>query len=244
MLLPDKYEALTFDCYGTLIDWETGILAALTPVLSARGVRLDSPRILSLYAEAEAEAETRPYVRYREVLRKVVDRFGQVLGFAPSPSELDCLADSLGTWPPFPDTVEALRMLKNRYRLGIVSNVDDDLFALSSKLLEVDFDWVITAGRARSYKPSPSNFRLALETMDVPVERVLHVAESIRHDIAPAKALGLATEWVDRRGGLGGCVTASGNPPHPDVQADAVVPDLKSLAVLLSPTPRDGEGRV
>ena len=213
MLLPDKYEALTFDCYGTLIDWETGILAALTPVLSARGVRLDSPRILSLYAEAEAEAETRPYVRYREVLRKVVDRFGRVLGFAPSPSELDCLADSLGTWPPFPDTVEALRMLKKRYRLGVVSNVDDDLFALSSKLLEVDFDWVITAGRARCYKPSPNNFRLALETMAVPAERVLHVAESIRHDIAPAKALGLAHRVGGPEGWPGRVRHRLGQPP-------------------------------
>ncbi|MFQ6117986.1 MAG: HAD-IA family hydrolase, partial [Candidatus Bipolaricaulia bacterium] len=168
-------------------------------------------------------------VRYREVLRRVVQGLGVQLGFVPSPSELDCLADSLKDWRPFPDTVEALQALKRAFKLAIISNIDDDLFALSAERLKVEFDWVITAEQARSYKPSPHNFRFALQRIGISPKRVLHIAQSIYHDIVPAKAVGLSTVWVNRRSGkegFGATPSASGRP-------DLEVPDLRTLVSMM-----------
>ena len=232
--LIDRFHVLTFDCYGTLIDWERGILSALGPVLVAHGLRPDRDDVLRLYAEAEAKAEAGAYVRYREVLVRVVRDIGDELGFSPSRSELTCLSDSLGTWPRFPDTVDALRRLKQRYRLAVISNVDDDLFGQSERLLGVQFDWVITSERARSYKPSRNNFKLAIETIGAPAEAILHVAESLRHDIAPAVELGLSTVRVDRRRN-DQATRASGDSAATHIEADFVVPDLATLASALAP---------
>ena len=132
----DKYDVLSFDCYGTLIDWEGGITAALKPVLAARNIDLSDGEILKLYANAEPKAQQEgEFVTYREVLRRVMSRISGSLGFEPSPSEVDCLADSIKDWMPFPDTVGALRAMKRQFRLAIISNVDDDLFAGSAKRL-------------------------------------------------------------------------------------------------------------
>jgi 2-haloacid dehalogenase len=234
MIEPDGYDVLTFDCYGTLIDWETGILGALTPVLSNHGIELDGHEILRLYSEAEAEVESGPFVKYREVLSRVVTEIGDNLGFAPSGSEVTCLADSLGTWPTFPDTVTSLRSLKRRFRLGIISNVDNDLFQQSASLLGTEFDWVITAEDAQSYKPSRNNFRMAMDRIGVPSERILHVAESLRHDIVPAGEIGLDTVWVNRKWDREGVATASGNIETSNAQPDAQVPDLSTLVSLLT----------
>ena len=133
-----RYEVLSFDCYGTLIDWESGILGALRPVLARHDVRLSDNRVLQLYAEAETGLEAGEFVKYREVLRGVVREIGVKLGFAPSPSEMDCIADSLKDWRPFDDTVEALKRLKEAYRLAIISNIDDDLLAFSTNRLGVE----------------------------------------------------------------------------------------------------------
>lgn len=224
----NQYQVLSFDCYGTLIDWESGILNALQPVLAAHQVDLSDDQILRLYAEVEPQAEKGDYVNYKEVLRRVVSELGQRLGFNPSSSELDCLSDSLGDWKPFPDTVEALQILKGRYRLAIISNVDDDLFALSARHLRVKFDYIITAEQARSYKPSLHNFHLTLERMGVPSQKVLHIAQSIYHDIVPAKKLGLATVWVNRRGEKGSRAT-----PPAGGQPDLEVPDLSRLVSII-----------
>ena len=237
MIKIDRYEVLTFDCYGTLIDWESGILGALGPVLSAHRVTLDSDEVLRLYAEMEAKAEEGPYVKYRKVLRRVVRQLGDALGFEPSATELDCLAESLGRWPPFADTGEALRRLHKHCRLAIISNVDDDLFALTARLVGVQFDWVVTAEQARSYKPSLDNFRTAMKTMGVSSDKVLHVAQSLRHDIAPAKALGLTTVWVNRTKGSRRSATASGAASPGAIKADLEVPDLNTLADLIAPEP-------
>jgi 2-haloacid dehalogenase len=217
-----NFDVLTFDCYGTLIDWETGILGALRPLLARHTKRLSDEQLLELYGEIEARIEAGPYLRYREVLRQVVRGLGEQMGFAPSAAEMDSLPDSLGTWPPFPDTVAALRRLKSRYRLAIISNTDDDLFAQSAQRLQVPFDAVITAQQAGSYKPSLNNFRLALERLGVAKEKVLHVGQSRHHDIAPARALGIKSVLVTRRGR--GAVVA--NAAQPDLE----VPDLKTLA--------------
>lgn len=218
------FEVLSFDCYGTLIDWESGILGALRPVLAAHRLDLTDDQILRLYAEIEPQAEKGDYVNYREVLRRVVGELGNRLRFVPSTSELDCLADSLGNWPPFPDTVEALRSLKTRYKLAIVSNIDDDLFARSAKHLRVPFDYIITAQQTRSYKPSLHIFRTAIGKFDAPPQKVLHVAQSIYHDIIPAKRVGLSTVWVNR---------GPGATPRAEGQPDLEVPDLSRLVSII-----------
>lgn len=226
MLHFDDYEVLTFDCYGTLIDWETGIWQALQPVLARRGVSLSQDEALELYGELEAAAERGEYREYKVVLRQVLAGFGAQLGFTPTEAELAEFAHSVKDWPAFPDSPGALHALKTRYRLAIVSNIDDDLFAYSAQRLEAPFDWVITARQARSYKPSLNNFHVAFERMAIPQDRILHVAQSLYHDIVPAKALGLATVWVNRRHDKPGF----GATPAADAQPDLEVPDLQTLA--------------
>ncbi|HEU5336875.1 MAG TPA: haloacid dehalogenase type II [Terriglobales bacterium] len=226
MLDFSRFQVLTFDCYGTLIDWETGLLGALRPVLRAHGRELRDEQILALYAELEPLAQN-PYRRYREVLQEVVRGFGKRLDFQPSEAEVSALPESLKTWSPFPDTVDALRALKGRYRLAIISNTDDDLFAATARHLKVAFDEVVTAEQAQGYKPSPAPFRLALQRLELPRERVLHVGQSVYHDVVPAKSLGLATVLVRRRGF--GATRAMAE------QADLEIPDLRSLAALALP---------
>src|SRR5215510_909603 len=201
MLDLGRFEALTFDCYGTLIDWETGIWDALRPVFRRHRVAMAREAALERFGTLEAAAERPPYRDYKAVLREVLQRLGRRAGFEPSADECEAFARSVGDWPAFPDTASALRALHRRYRLAIVSNVDDDLFAATAPRLGETFDWVVTAEQARSYKPAPAHFELALRRMNVARERVLHVAQSLYHDIGPAKALGLATVWVNRRRG-------------------------------------------
>ena len=223
MLDFSRFQVLTFDCYGTLIDWETGLLGALRPVVRAHGRELRDEQILALYAEIEPLAQN-PYRPYREVLQEVVRGFGKRLGFQASEAEVSSLPESLKTWAPFPDTVAALRTLKTHYQLAIISNTDDDLFAATARRLEVAFDEVVTAEQARAYKPSLAPFRLALQRLGAPKERVLHVAQSVYHDVVPAKSLGMATALVRRRGF--GATRAIAEQP------DVAVPDLSSLAAL------------
>jgi 2-haloacid dehalogenase len=223
MLDFSRFQVLTFDCYGTLIDWETGLLRALQPVLRAHGRELRDQQILALYAELEPLAQN-PYRSYRQVLREVVQGFGKRLDFQPTAAEVLSLPESLKTWPPFPDTVEALRALQRRYRLAIISNVDDDLFAATARHLEVAFNEVVTAQQASAYKPSLAPFRLALQRLKTPEDRVLHVGQSAYHDVVPARSLGLATARVWRRGF--GATRAVAE------QADLEIPDMRSLAAL------------
>ena len=219
---------LTFDCYGTLIDWETGILSTLQPILTAHGVTAEGERLLALHAELESAAEQGPYIPYRQLLATVLRGFGERLGFIPSTIEQSRFADSVGDWPPFPDTRVALRALQRRFRLAIISNTDDDLFARTNQQLEVTFDWIVTAQQVKSYKPSLNNFRQALERIRVPKEQVLHVAQSLFHDHVPAKQLGLETVWVNRRRGKAG----PGATPPAHAQPDLEVQDLATLVTL------------
>ncbi|MEH2301272.1 MAG: haloacid dehalogenase type II [Nostoc sp.] len=227
----NQYKALTFDCYGTLIDWENGILGVLKPLLLTHNTNLDEDQILELFAEFEAEVEKGEYIKYREVLQIVIQKFGERLGFEPTAEELNSLADSIQYWLPFPDTVEALKTLKQNFKLVIISNVDDDLFAFSARHLEVEFDQIITAEQAKSYKPSLNNFRLAIKRIDLPLEHILHVAASVYHDIVTAKSLGLSTVWVNRRADQQGVITIESAISQPDLE----VPDLKTLAALSLP---------
>jgi len=210
-----RFEVLTFDCYGTLINWEAGILSALHRVLSAHGKKIDDPTILKLYGDFELRSEQGTFRSYREVLESVVRQFAAEFNVTPSAEEVRSLPDSLPAWKPWPDTVAALRQLKTRFRLAILSNVDDDLFAGTRPQLGVDFDEVITAQQAQAYKPSLKLFELALGRINAPAHRVLHVAQSIYHDVIPAQSLGLATVWVNRpsaRPGVGAVIAAEAKP--------------------------------
>ena len=226
-----RFTTISFDCYGTLIDWESGILPVLRAVLANHGQSLPDAAILELYGEFEAEAESGPYRSYREVLESVVRAFAERFHFQASSSEIHSLHESVHAWLPFPETVPALRELQRRYKLTVISNIDDDLFAETRKHLGVEFDGVITAEQARSYKPSLDNFRLALRKLALSPDRLLHAAQSVYHDVVPARSLGISTVWVNRRSarpGIG-AVRASAALPS-EQQADLEVPDLASLA--------------
>jgi 2-haloacid dehalogenase len=226
MLSFDRFEVLTFDCYGTLIDWETGIWAALHPILARHRVDISVDNALELYGALETDAERGPYRDYKTVLRTVLAGFGARLGFTPTSDDLESFAASVKDWPAFADSPRALQALKAQYKLAIVSNIDDDLFAFSEQRLRVRFDWVITAHQVKSYKPSLNNFRIAFDRIGVPPAKILHVAQSLFHDIAPAKDLGLSTVWVNRRHGK----TGTGATPPAQARPDLEVPDLESLA--------------
>src|SRR5271169_1898212 len=194
-----RFTTISFDCYGTLIDWESGILPVLRTALGNHGHSLPDAGILELYGEFEAEAETGPYQSYREVLRSVVRSFADRLNFQASSGEIRSLDESVPKWPPFADTVASLRELQKRYKLAVISNIDDDLFAETRKHLGVDFDSVVTAEQARSYKPSLNNFRMALARLAISPDRLLHTGQSIYHDVVPARSLGISTVWVNRK---------------------------------------------
>ena len=229
MLDFNRFEVFTFDCYGTLINWEDGILACLRRILAAHDKNIDDATILQLYGDFEARAEHGEYRCYREVLQSVVQQFGAQLGFTPTDEEVRSLPDSLPQWKPWPDTVAALRELKKRFRLAIISNVDNDLFAATQPQLGVEFDQVITAQQAKAYKPSLKIFELALSRVGTPAHRILHIGQSLYHDVLPAQSLGLATVWVNRpsaRAGVGAVKSADG---RPDLQ-------ISSLAELAACT--------
>lgn len=231
MFDPLEKQVLTFDCYGTLIDWETGITAALQPVLRRHGVELDDDRLLETYAEFEAAAERGPYVIYREVLATCLRGFGARFGFAPGEEEVARFSGSVADWPAFPDSAGALAALKRCFKLAVLTNMDDDLFALSNVKLGVTFDYVITAQQVRSYKPALTHFTVALARIGLPKERFLHVAQSLFHDHVPAKKLGFDTLWVNRRHGKQG----SGATPPAEAQPDLEMPDMESVGRALCP---------
>ena len=226
-----RFTTISFDCYGTLIDWESGILPVLRAVLASHGQTLPDAAILELYGEFEAEAESGAYQSYREVLESVVRAFADRFHFQASSSEIQSLHESVHLWLPFPDTVPALRELQKRFKLAVISNIDDDLFAETRKHLDVEFDGVVTAEQARSYKPSLNNFRMALRQLALSPDRLLHAAQSVYHDLVPARFLGISTVWVNRksaRPGIG-AVRASAALAS-EQRANLEVPDLTSLA--------------
>ena len=211
-----SFKALTFDCYGTLIDWERGIWESISPILASHGLDRSREDVLADFAALEHEAEIdRPGDLYPDILAAVYSDLAGQYGMPVVPDEAAAFAGSVGDWPVFDDTAAALVYLKTHFKLVIISNVDRASFALSNKKLGVDFDAVITAQDVGAYKPSEKNFEFALarlEAMGVARSDVLHVAQSLFHDILPAKGLGLATIWVDRRDGRPGGATPSARP--------------------------------
>lgn len=222
----DQFDALTFDCYGTLIDWATGISTALQSILRAHDVEVSDEELFRLYGRFERDVEAGEYIPYREVLQRVTRRFGDRFGFTPTNAEVARFADSVGDWPPFPDTNEALGRLNDAFRLGVISNVDDDLFHDTAQHFQIGFDDVITAEQVRAYKPSLEPFETAFTRLGVPPTRLLHVAQSVYHDVNSAGRLGLSCVWVQRYG-------ERFDPPTPQTDPVLTVPDLSSLADTL-----------
>ena len=191
-----NYKTLSFDCYGTLIDWENGILGFMQPLLDSYDVHVIDDWVLEFFAEHEPREQARGG-SYRAVLGRVLEQFGNRLAFTPGNAEMQAFAESIEYWQPFPDTVPALRRLKQKYQLAVLSNIDDDLFKLTRKNLGLDFEQVITAQQVGAYKPDRAMFDAALRVVEAPV---LHVAQSRYHDIQPAMALGLEAVWINRDG--------------------------------------------
>lgn len=221
-----SFTVITFDCYGTLIDWESGILEALQPLRTLSGRTIADDGILEQYARIESRVQAGEYRSYREVLGIVLGEMAEFLGLNPGSYEENALSKSIERWKPFPDTVDALRRLKKRFELAIVSNIDDNLFAHSARWLEVPFDHVITAEQTKSYKPSLYNFLFAIDRIGRDKNEILHVAQSLFHDIKPANELGIANVWVNRRKGKQG----AGATFPVDTKPGLEVPDLISLA--------------
>ena len=226
------FKVLTFDCYGTLIDWESGIVAALEPLVRRAGVGLVREGILAQFAAVESEQQAvTPDLRYAELLSVVHGRLAGVWGVAEDGAESRRFGGSIGDWPAFPDTVAALAALRRRYRLVILSNVDRDGFRASNQRLGVTFDAIYTAQDIGSYKPDPRNFRYLLARLaedGFQKSDVLHVAQSLFHDHAPANAIGLASAWIDRRHGVEGWGATA--PPPDGVRYDFRFESLADLA--------------
>jgi len=224
------FDALTFDCYGTLIDWEQGILTELRPWASKAGISDDA--ILETFGAEESRCEAAtPDKPYPGILADVYRALGQRWGLPVSEVAPIAFGGSVGRWPAFPDSPDALAALQQRYKLVILSNVDQASFRRSNAKLGVDFDLILTAQDIGSYKPNPRNFAYALTALaeiGIARERVLHVAQSLFHDIVPAKAAGLKTVWINRRRGkAGGGATP---PASGDASPDLEVGSLAELA--------------
>ena len=226
------FEALSFDCYGTLIDWEAGIAAVLTPWARSRGLDLDSEALLTAYSKHETQAESgHPADLYPHILARSIRALGAELGGQVSDSDARALARSVPDWPAFPDSRGALTSLGERYQLIILSNVDRESFAASNRRLGVTFTSILTAQDVGSYKPSPRNFdalRAEARRLGVGDGRLLHVAQSLFHDHIPAKRAGLPTAWINRRHGRPGW-GATPAPPAP-VTPDWEFPSMRALA--------------
>lgn len=205
-----EFEVLTFDCYGTLIDWETGLWDALQPLLTLNGTEvITRAEALAAISDLESaqQAET-PAMLYSEVLETVHRGFAGRFDLKTTPDLDRAYGASVPHWPAFPDTADALRRLKHRFRLVILSNVDREGFAASARKLGVAFDAVYTAEDVGSYKPDPRNFEFMLDRLDRDLDigrgAILHTAQSLFHDHVQARAFGLANAWIDRQDLAGG----------------------------------------
>jgi len=218
------FDVVTFDCCGTLIDWERGILEAFRAAAAADGVRLDPAAVLAAYGEIEPTVEAGPYRRYRDVLGESARQVAARLGWPLTDPRAGFLAQSLPAWRPFADTNPALeRLARAGYRLGILSNVDDDLLAGTRRHFTIDFDLLVTAEQVGAYKPAPAHFTVARQR--IAGARWLHAAQSHFHDVVPARALGIPVAWINRQRQV---------PAH-RVHPDREVVTLTELADWLAP---------
>jgi len=205
------YSLLSFDVYGTLIDWETGVLNGLKPLLEANNAEFSREHLLKVYHEAEAAQQDKtPNLAYSELLTTIHPQIAERLSLSSTKEQDKAFGDSVGSWPAFPDTVDALRRLGKHYKLVVLSNVDRESFSGSNSgpLQSIPFDLVITAQDVGSYKPSPRNFEYMLREVEskfgVTKEKVLQTAQSQYHDHQPAKKFGIKSSWIERPGAIMG----------------------------------------
>jgi 2-haloacid dehalogenase/putative hydrolase of the HAD superfamily len=193
-----RFDVLTFDCYGTLVDWEQGIAEAFAATARADGVALEREAVLAAYHEAEPALQADRYRPYREILALTARAVAGRLGWRLAPGRERFLPESLPSWPPFPDTNDALRRMADAgHRLAILSNVDDDLLAGTLRHLKVAVDFVITAQQVGAYKPAPAHFEAARARIGT--APWLHVAQSYFHDVQPCRRLGIPVAWINRK---------------------------------------------
>ncbi|MFQ5936308.1 MAG: haloacid dehalogenase type II [Acidiferrobacterales bacterium] len=216
------FDALTFDCYGTLIDWERGILGELRPWVEQHGLTLGDEVILAAFAELEPkhQAET-PDKLYPDVLASVYHDLGVQWEIPITDEDASTFAKSIARWPAFDDSAPSLQYLKRHYKLVILSNVDRASFAESNKKLGVTFDKIITAQDVGSYKPDPRNFEYAISALaeiGVAKNKILHCGQSLFHDVVPGRAVGLATMWVNRSKGRTSATREPTKPVRPDFE--------------------------
>jgi 2-haloalkanoic acid dehalogenase type II len=192
-----EFDIITFDCYGTLIDWESGIVGAFQSEAAIDGVKLDRDQIIAAYASEEPRVQSMPYRSYREVLHETARRVAATLGWRLAFERAGFLAASLSAWKPFPDTNPALERLARRFQLGILSNIDDDLLAATRRHFSAGFDLIVTAQQMKSYKPGLAHFEEAMARAGK--RRLLHAAQSYFHDVIPASKLGIPVVWINRK---------------------------------------------
>ncbi len=235
----DAFSALSFDCYGTLIDWESGILAALAPWRARCGVDAEAEALLAAFARHESAVEhEQPGALYPDILTAVMGRISDQFRAPATAAECAAFGASVGNWPAFPDSAGALARLKQHFRLCVLSNVDKESFARSAARLGVAFDHVWTAQDIGSYKPDPRNFRYMIDRLadlGTPREQILHVAQSLYHDHGPAQEAGLRSVWIDRRAGRAGGATRA---PSPAARFDARFETLAGFADAVTRLPR------
>ena len=233
----NNYEALTFDCYGTLINWEQGILNALRPWADRAIPRTTDAALLAAFAQAEPAVEhANPSAPYRDILRLVHAELARLFETDPSTIDAEAFANSVPDWPAFPDSHEALQALQQRFKLVVVSNVDADSFDGSQHRLGIDFDALVTAEQVGAYKPDRRMFQAAWEacaSLGVPKERILHVAQSLYHDHEPAKALGMTTVHINRPPTCQGATATK--PPSTPTHPDLTVTTMEEFAKLALP---------
>ncbi len=220
-----QFKLISFDCYGTLVDWKRSLRDILTPFIARHKLKISMDKLYELFLDADQKNITSEYRPYSEVLISIMDEIGKELKIDLKHAERTCLVDRFGDWTAFPDSSEALQELQKSYKLAVISNVDDELFDVTKRCLGVRFDYIITAKQVGSYKPSKNNFIKALEIFGLPKEQVLHVSQSIYHDIVPTNELGWNNVWINRYNEPGGT--------EPAEMADLELPDLTSLVGVI-----------
>lgn len=196
------YDVLSFDCYGTLVDWESAIVSTLQEMLQSHDANMNNDVVLEYFANWEPEEQSQGG-SYRSVLRRVLDRYGFRLGFKPRSADFDRFEECIARAPAFEDTIDALKSLKSGFKLAVITNTDNDLFEVTRETLDVEFDFVVTAENTGCYKPNTEMFNAALAQIGGK-DRMLHVAQSVFHDISPANSLGIDSVWIDRTSGRSG----------------------------------------
>jgi 2-haloacid dehalogenase len=224
------FEVMTLGCFGTLIDWQKGLLSAMRPLYTSQGIVIGDKKIVRKFIQYESEITKKGYIPYKEVLKKVLIKIGHDNGFVPTIAEINTIVHSIKEWVPFPDVLESLQTFKKQYKLALIANIEKSILGDLMQQFNIEFDWIFTADEVQTYKPSLEIFKHALNGLEISPSRILHVGHSLSQDIAPAKELKMTTAWVNRnipQKGVSDLTTT-------EVEPDLEIPDLKTLLSFTS----------